>query len=303
MSQQASELSRTRRDRRTREAAMTESRTAGSSEQERNESERGMAALGNGVLIHELFEAQATRTPRRTALTSAGASLSYAQLSARAGRLASALLARGVGPGQRVGLCAPRGTDMVAAMLGILQTGAAYVPLDPSFPRERLRFMAGDAGLAMLVSTAELSRPFELPRERQLLLDLDAASIDAAANAQAGDQGAREGMRAEAPAYTIYTSGSTGNPKGVVVPHRAVVNFLRSMAREPGLATDDVLVAVTTLSFDIAVLELLLPLVVGARVVIAGRDEARDGQALKALLETHHATVMQATPVAWQLLL
>jgi non-ribosomal peptide synthetase component F len=108
---------------------------------------------------------------------------------------------------------------------------------------------------------------------------------------------------ADSLAYVIYTSGSTGKPKGVVVPHRAVVNFLTSMAREPGLADDDVLVAVTTLSFDIAVLELQLPLTLGATVVIAGRDETIDGRVLGALLERHRATVMQATPVTWRLLL
>lgn len=257
-------------------------------------------AFGNDALIHELFEAQVARTPQRTALMSGGTSLSYAQLGTRAQCIACALRARGVGPGQQVGLCVERGTDMVAAMLGILATGAAYVPLDPTYPQERLRFMVEDAGLAMLVSTTGQNHPFTLARERQLLLDADAAAIDAAtADTQPGYQGADS----EAPAYTIYTSGSTGRPKGVVVPHRAVVNFLRSMAREPGLAAADVLVAVTTLSFDIAVLELLLPLVVGATVVIASRDEARDGQTLKRLIEAHHATIMQATPVTWQLLL
>ena len=104
-------------------------------------------------------------------------------------------------------------------------------------------------------------------------------------------------------AYVIYTSGSTGKPKGVVVPHRAVVNFLTSMAREPGLTESDVLVAVTTLSFDIAVLELYLPLTIGAMVVIADRDQAVDGHALKGLLEEYDANVMQATPVTWRLLL
>ncbi|WHZ11420.1 MAG: polyketide synthase module [Burkholderiaceae bacterium] len=281
---------------------MTERQTAADSEQRPDGGERGAiaASLRDGALIHELFDAQAARAPQRAALRSAGMSVSYAQLNARAQRIACALRARGVGAGDRVGLCVERGTDMVAAMLGILRAGAAYVPLDPSYPRERLCYMADDAGLALLVSTVELSRPFTLARDRQLLLDADAASIDAAPeSAQAGGHGSH----AEAPAYTIYTSGSTGNPKGVVIPHRAVVNFLRSMAREPGLTPDDVLVAVTTLSFDIAVLELLLPLVLGATVVIAGRDEARDGHALKALLEAHHATVMQATPVTWQLLL
>jgi len=252
-------------------------------------------------LFHELFEAQAQRTPERIALTVGGTALSYAGLDTRANRLAHALRSRGVGRGQRVALCVERGIDMLAAVLGILKAGAAYVPLDPSFPEDRLRFMADDAQLALLVSTTDVARPFSLPRERQLLLDADANSIASAPDtrvpvdaytAQPGD-----------PAYVIYTSGSTGKPKGVVVPHRAVVNFLTSMAREPGLTADDVLVAVTTLSFDIAVLELQLPLTLGAMVVIATRDEASDGPALNSLLEHHGATVMQATPVTWRLLL
>lgn len=280
---------------------MTEPR--GTADNSRREQANGRAAadvsLREGALIHELFETQVARTPRRTALTSRGTSLSYAQLDVRAQRIACALRTRGVAPGQRVGLCIERGTDMAAAMLGILKAGASYVPLDPAYPRERLGFMVDDADVAMLVGTTGQSRLFTLARERQLLLDADAAGIDAAAIAAPTG---KPGSNSEAPAYTIYTSGSTGHPKGVVIPHRAVVNFLRSMVREPGLNADDVLVAVTTLSFDIAVLELLLPLVVGATVVIASRDEARDGQKLKRLIEARHATVMQATPVTWQLL-
>ncbi len=253
------------------------------------------------LLLHELFEAQVERTPERTALTAGATPLSYAELDARANRLAQALRSRGVGRGQRVGLCVERGTDMLAAVLGILKAGAAYVPLDPSFPEERLRFMADDAQLALLVATTGLAGPFGLPRERQLLLDADANSIASAPDIRMPAD-ART-AQPEDPAYVIYTSGSTGKPKGVVVPHRAVVNFLTSMAREPGLAADDVLVAVTTLSFDIAVLELQLPLTLGAMVVIATRDEASNGPALSALLERHGATVMQATPVTWRLLL
>jgi amino acid adenylation domain-containing protein len=253
------------------------------------------------LLLHELFEAQVERTPQRTALRVGATTLSYAALNTRAARMAQALRSRGVIRGQRVGLCIERGADMLAAVLGILKAGAAYVPLDPSFPADRLRFMADDAQLAVLVSTTALAGSFGLPRERQLLLDADAKFVASAPDtrlpidaytAQPGD-----------PAYVIYTSGSTGKPKGVVVPHRAVVNFLTSMAREPGLTADDVLVAVTTLSFDIAVLELQLPLTLGATVVIASRDEAIDGHALSALLEQHGATVMQATPVTWRLLL
>jgi amino acid adenylation domain-containing protein len=191
---------------------------------------------------------------------------------------------------------------MLAAVLGVLKSGAAYVPLDPGFPEERLRFMAEDAQLALVVSSSALARSAGLPRERQLLLDTDAASLASQSHEPLIPDAARD-ARPEDPAYVIYTSGSTGKPKGVVVPHRAVVNFLASMAREPGLTADEVLVAVTTLSFDIAVLELQLPLAVGATVVIAGRDEAMDGQALKGLLEQHRATVMQATPATWRLLL
>jgi len=253
------------------------------------------------LLMHELFEAQVERTPERTAVTVGAMALSYAELDTRANRMAQVLRSRGVGRGQRVGLRVERGADMLAAVLGILKAGAAYVPLDPDYPEDRLRFMADDAQLALVVSTTAQAGSSGLPRERQLLLDADAQSI-----ASAPDTGLPVDActaQPEDPAYVIYTSGSTGKPKGVVVPHRAVVNFLTSMAREPGLTADDVLLAVTTLSFDISVLELQLPLTLGAAVVIASREEAMDGHALSVLLEQHHATVMQATPITWRILL
>jgi non-ribosomal peptide synthetase component F len=228
-------------------------------------------------LTQELFEAQASRAPERTALKVGSTVLSYAELDRCATRIAQALRSRGVGRVQRVGLCVERGADMLAAVLGILKAGAAYVPLDPAFPAERLRFMAEDAQLALLVSTSALAEPFGLPRKHQLLLDADAGSIAAEPDTRLPVDA--KTAQPQDPAYVIYTSGSTGKPKGVVVPHRAVVNFLTSMAREPGLTADDVLVAVTTLSFDIAVLELQLPLTLGATVVIATRDEAIRGQA------------------------
>ncbi len=248
-----------------------------------------------------LFELQAQRTPGRAALRVGTTTVSYGELDTRATRIAHALRARNVGRGQLVGLSVERGADMVAALYGILESGAAYVPLDPFFPQERLRFMAEDAQLALLVSTADLAPGFGLPRERQLLLDADAQQIEAAPDTRLPVD--PHSALPEDPAYVIYTSGSTGKPKAVAVPHRAVVNFLTSMAREPGLTADDVLVAVTTLSFDISVLELQLPLFVGATVVIASREEAVDGHALAALLAQHRATVMQATPVTWRLIL
>ncbi len=253
------------------------------------------------TLLHGLFEAQAVLTPARTAVKAGPTMLSYTELEARANRVAQTLRARGVGRGDRVGLCVERGAEMLVALFGILKAGAAYVPLDPAFPQERLRFMAQDAEITLLVSTTALANAFGLARERQLLLDADAGSIASApatrltVNAQSAQP--------EDPAYVIYTSGSTGKPKGVIVPHRAVVNFLASMACNPGLTADDVLLAVTTLSFDIAVLELQLPLTKGATVVIASSDDSVNGRALRDLIETHRATVMQATPVTWRLLL
>src|SRR5258706_303672 len=222
------------------------------------------------ALLHELFEAQAARTPERPALRVGATALSYAELDSRANRLARALRSRGVSRGQRVGLCVERDADMLAAVLGILKAGAAYVPLDPSFPAERLRVMAEDAQLTLLGSTTGLAGAIGLPRERQLLLDADAKSIAAASDTRLPVDA--HTARAEDPAYGTYPSGSTGKPKVVRVPHGAVVNFLTSMAREPGLTADDVLVAVTTLSFDIAVLELQLPLSPGATVVMATGD-------------------------------
>lgn len=254
------------------------------------------------AVLHQGFEAQAMRTPDRTALRFGTDAVEYRELNARSNRLAHAVRAHGIGRGQRVGLCLERGVEMLVAVLGILKAGAAYLPLDPLFPPERLRFMAEDAQVALLVSTSPLANALGVPRDRQLLLDADAAIIASQTDHRLRPDPARD-ARAEDPAYLIYTSGSTGQPKGVVVPHRAVVNFLTSMAREPGLTDDDVLVAVTTLSFDIAVLELMLPLTLGGTVVMASRDEAVDGHALRNLLERAHATVMQATPVTWRLLL
>ncbi|RZI83555.1 MAG: amino acid adenylation domain-containing protein, partial [Rubrivivax sp.] len=253
--------------------------------------------------VHQLIDAQTARTPTAIALTQPGVGqVSYAGLNAQVNRLAHSLRARGIGRGALVGLCVERGIDMVVAQLACLKAGAAYVPLDPAYPADRLAYMAQDAKLALLISQSEWLHALNWPREQTLLLDIDAASIAAHSDAPLPADAAKD-ARPQDPAYVIYTSGSTGQPKGVVVPHGAVVNFLSSMAREPGLAAGDRLVAVTTLSFDIAVLELLLPLTVGAEIVLATRDQVLEGHGLRALLESHQATVMQATPTTWRMLI
>jgi amino acid adenylation domain-containing protein len=257
-------------------------------------------APGNGW-IHQWIDATCGQRGDGTAVLAGDGTLTYAELRARANRIAHALAARGIGPGTRVGICLERGLDMVPAMLAVLKRGAAYVPLDPGFPADRLEFMIDDAGLALVISSQTLVDVLSLPDTERLLLDVQRDELLALPG---HDPEPAEGQDPhQAPAYVIYTSGSTGKPKGVVVPHAAVSNFLHAMALQPGLAPGDRIAAVTTLSFDIAVLELLLPLWVGAELVIASRDEAADGRELRRLLESSAATVLQATPAAWRLLL
>jgi amino acid adenylation domain-containing protein len=255
--------------------------------------------LGVPATMHGAYELQAARTPQAIAVRSGEQVLSYAQLDAQANRIARFLQAEGIGKGDLVGLALERGPQMLAALLGILKTGAGYVPLDPYFPSSRLGYMVEDARLAALLTQQSLVARFADAPARLLVLEAQAeriAALDAEAVLPA------QAIAADDIAYVIYTSGSTGKPKGVCVPHGAVANFLVSMAQEPGLDASDVLVAVTTLSFDIAVLELMLPLSVGAQVVLADRATAMDGVALAELLARHDATVMQATPSTWRML-
>lgn len=249
------------------------------------------------VLLHELVGATAARHPDAVAVIAGEEALTYRALWQRSAQLAAQLRARGVGPGSLVGLCTDRSAALLVGILGVVRSGAAYVPLDPAFPPDRIAFMLDDARVSTLVTLRSLIP--RLPEVDSEPLCLDA--LPAAPPAETPP--AQTGVRPTDPAYVIYTSGSTGRPKGVVIPHRAVVNFLRSMRDAPGLDARDVLLAVTTLSFDIAVLELLLPLVVGGRVVLAPTEVAADGGRLSELIRNSGATVMQATPATWQLLL
>jgi amino acid adenylation domain-containing protein len=245
-----------------------------------------------GTLLHDAFAARATLHPAREAVRFEGRSLTYGELNARADRLANVLRGLGVGPEVLVGLCVERSLDMMVGLLGVLKAGGAYVPLDPSYPADRLNFVVEDARIPVLVTQSVLRGCLDVPHT---------VAIDEIGSGSAG-----EPVRLAGPenlAYVIYTSGSTGRPKGVGIPHRAAVNFLTSMKQRPGLSEADTLVAVTTLSFDIALLELLLPLSVGGRVEIASRDTAADGMRLAALLASSGATAMQATPATWRVLL
>ncbi|MDX2093740.1 MAG: amino acid adenylation domain-containing protein [Kofleriaceae bacterium] len=249
------------------------------------------------LCLHEMFEAQVDRTPAAVAVEFEGSQLTYAELDRRANQVAHHLRAVGVGPGVLVGIFVERSLDMVVALYGVLKAGAAYVPLDPSYPRERLAFTIDDAAMPVLLTQARVVDLLPDHGARVVRLDADWAEV-----AQASTERLGRTARPSDRAYVIFTSGSTGRPKGVMVPHRAVVNFLCAMQRAPGIAPTDTLLAVTTLSFDIAGLELYLPLVAGAKVVIASRETARDGQLLAAQIEACGATVMQATPATWRML-
>ena len=247
--------------------------------------------------IHALFEAQAKRSPHAIAVAVGDRQLTYSELNRRANQLAWYLQKRGVGPDVLVALCMERSLEMVVGLLGILKAGGAYLPLDPDYPQERLALVLSDARPRVLL-TQQTLRPRLPSGPEVVLLDASRKAIE--------HESAENPSAAAGPAnlaYVIYTSGSTGIPKGVQIEHRSVVNFLTSMQREPGLSREDVLVAVTTLSFDIAGLEIYLPLITGAQIVLARPEVSRDGTRLIDLLRRSKATVMQATPATWRLLL
>ena len=260
-------------------------------------------AARDSAPLHVLFERSVARAPEAPALVVPGPQgapdevLSYRELEGRANRLARHLAARGVAPGSLVGLCLERSADLVVAWLAVSKAGAAYVPLDPSWPAERLAHMVGDAGLASAVTQRELV-PLLPAGLACLALDEAREAIEAQDDAPLA-----LALPPDARAYVIYTSGSTGRPKGVEVEHRSVAAFLAAMAVQPGFAAGERLLAVTTLSFDISVLELGLPLATGGTVVLASRADAADGGRLVELLARHLPHVLQATPSTWRLLL
>ena len=244
--------------------------------------------------VHELIVARAQAAPTRVAAEMAAARLTYGELDERSRALSEHLIGIGVGADVPVGIYMERSLDMLVGLLAILRAGGAYVPLDPAYPADRLAYMLEDSGARVLITQQALSGSIGTEGLRVVCVDGEwgPPGQDTARPATAG-----------ALAYVIYTSGSTGKPKGVAVTHRSLVNLLESMGDEPGLGAEDVLLSVTTLSFDIAGLELYLPLLKGARLVLLSRDEAGDGRALRERLDSTGATVLQATPATWRLLL
>ncbi|MEO1103593.1 MAG: amino acid adenylation domain-containing protein, partial [Pseudomonadota bacterium] len=242
--------------------------------------------------VHTLILDKAAEHPDRVAVRYEGTALTYRELGERSAKLAARLREAGAGPGQLVALLIGRSEVLPVALLAVMRTGAAYVPLDPAHPHERLCQVVEDCRPAVLLADApEIARA----------IAPDAAIVHSAETSTGGTDAL---VGSSALAYVIYTSGSTGRPKGVEISHQALTNLLWSMAhRAPGFRESDRLLAVTTPAFDIAALELLLPLLVGGEVVVAPAEAVRDGIRLAALIEESGATVLQATPTTWQMLL
>lgn len=256
------------------------------------------AAYSRTEMFPRIFEAQVRKSPQAIAISFAGTQMSYGEVNASANILARQLCELGAKPGTLVALCVSRSPLLLISLLAIQKSGAGYVPLDPEFPAERLSYMLIDSGSELLLTSGDLPAGVEVPAE---VRTLDAAT------AIKNTAGCAENLERAAVwqdiAYVIYTSGSTGRPKGVAIAHGALLNFLCSMRERPGLSSTDVLAAVTTISFDIAALELYLPLMVGARIELVSRQDSADGHALRRLLAASGATVLQATPATWRMLL
>jgi amino acid adenylation domain-containing protein len=247
---------------------------------------------------HEFIEDQVERTPDAPALTLGPEQISYRELNSCSNRLAHFLREQGVGPESLVGVCLDRSFDSAVSLLAILKSGGTYLPLDPKFPEDRLAFMLADSEVSLLLTHSSKRKSLPETTARVVLLDRENESLSKAPVTNLPLSSNPEHL-----AYLIYTSGSTGKPKGVMIPRRALVNFLLSMAETPGMAASDTHLAVTTTSFDISILEFLLPLVRGAQIVIATAEQSSDARELQRLLRQHAVTVMQATPTTWRMLL
>ncbi|MEW2493516.1 amino acid adenylation domain-containing protein [Streptomyces nodosus] len=252
----------------------------------------------------DAFQRHAALTPDAVAVIDAAGEVSYRELDERADRLARRLAAEGAGPESWVAVALPRGATLLTALLAVLKAGGAYVPLDPEYPADRIGYILDDARPRLLLTDSTVTGLPEVPGVRRILLD--DASDEGALAQPPGDAPSETGPTAPVlpanPAYAIYTSGSTGRPKGVVVSRANIANLVADMRNRFGVGAADRLVAVTTVAFDIAALELFVPLSAGAGVVIASRDQVLDPPALGRLITGSGATIMQATPTLWQAL-
>ncbi len=250
------------------------------------------------VCLHELFAEQAARTPEAVAVLAESGQLTYGELERRSNHLAHDLIAAGVAAGGLVGMCLERSLELPVAMLAVLKAGAAYVPIDPSYPPQRQELMLADAGASVLITEERFAGVASAEGMTLVCVDADRERI-----AGRSAESPETAIDCEQRAYVIYTSGSTGRPKGVEITHRSVANLIAHMRERPGLDGDDVVANLTTPAFDLSVPDWYLPLTTGARLVIVPREATLDGVELADWLTRSGATFVQATPTTWQVLL
>jgi len=253
--------------------------------------------------INQLFESQVEKKPDSIAAIFNDQQLSYQQLNQRSNEVADYLKKIGLRPGVLVGIYLDRSLDMVAGILGILKAGGAYVPLDPSHPFERLQLILDDAQLRVVLTQTSLLPELKQNQEKTNRLLIDLHSLEEVVNCEVPLLAPSGSTLSSDLAYVIYTSGSTGKPKGVQITHHSVVNFLTSIQRQLNLSGDETFLAVTTIAFDISILEIFLPLTIGATLVLANSENAKNGVRLMEMLTRFEIDIMQATPTTWQMLL
>ncbi|SHL87069.1 non-ribosomal peptide synthetase [Mucilaginibacter sp. OK098] len=249
-------------------------------------------------LVLEEFNKQVLVHPEATALLFEGENYSYGEINLRANQLANLLLNCGLKPGGLAALCLDRSPEMIISLLAILKTGAAYLPLDPKFPVDRLHYMLDNSGAAMLLTEEKYKNMWQGEKVQMLVIE----EIKPVLTKEKADE-PNITIKPNDLAYIIYTSGSTGKPKGVQISHGALGNFLASMKIQPGISSQDILLAVTTISFDIAGLEIFLPLTSGATVALLSEEVSADPEKLTGCMNQVKPTIMQATPATWQMLL
>ncbi len=250
------------------------------------------------VGIQQLIKQQTQKTPSNTAVVFEGHKLTYQELDQQANQLANYLKEKGIEPGKTIGICLERSHKMLIAVLGVLKAGCTYLPLDPAYPVERIHYMLEDSQTSIVLTESSTSEQIQVNTAKMVCIDTEWENVIRCSDANPEVQ-----IKPGQLAYIIYTSGSTGKPKGVQVPHQSVINLLSSMVEKPGISEKDTLLAVITLSFDMSVYELFLPLIVGARIIIASHETASDGIQLAKLLDQSDVTILQATPITWQMMI
>jgi amino acid adenylation domain-containing protein len=247
--------------------------------------------------LHQLFEESAAAHPDKIALRFHHTALTYTELNNSANRLANELLKKGVKTGDIIGLALDRSAELVISLLAILKTGAAYVPLDPEYPKDRIEFMLDDSGAVILLTSVKYKGHFASNTTEVLIED----ALSDQSNSSINSPGVN--VTGQDLAYVLYTSGSTGKPKGVQIAHHSLVNLMYSFQKTPGITADDITLAVATISFDIAGIDIYLPLCSGAQIIMADAITAKDGRALLDIVRSEGVTILQATPYTWRMML